>query len=169
MPSPVFRKAARQAQESAKRRIVIVRQPYRAELEQLIISRHWSEYYPWKGRRYRRFGGKTDAEPHGDQVHECVAANTEILNDAAMNTDQPPVEPVAESAVVFRLACNEMLTAKVAPFDLFPFTQCVMLPEHNKYSFTPKRKSLATIGIARVDDECHIKLPLADSRDNIRG
>ena len=86
--------------------------------------------------------------PMATKCIKCVAANIEILNDAAMSIDQPPVEPVAESAVVFRLACNEMLTAKIAPFDLFPFTQCVMLPEHNKYSFAPKRKSFATVGIS---------------------
>ena len=123
MPSPLFREGTGQAQESAKRWIVIVRQPCRTELEQFIISRHWSEHHFWKGRRDRRFGRKTDTEAHGHQVHQGVATNIELLHGAAMiAVGQPSGEPVAECAVALGLAYNEALVAKIDPFDLFPFT-----------------------------------------------
>ena len=68
MPSPLFREGTGQAQESAKRWIVIVRQPCRTELDQFIISRNRSKHHLWKRRRDRRFAGKADAETHG---HRC--------------------------------------------------------------------------------------------------
>ena len=105
MPAPLFREVAGQAQESAKRWIVIVRQPCRTELDQFIISRHWSKHHLWKRRRDRRFAGKADAETHGHQMHQGVAANIEFLHTGVMiAAGQPSGEPVAECAVALGLA-----------------------------------------------------------------
>ena len=43
-----------------------------------------------------------------------------------------------------------------------------MLREDNKDPFDPKRKRFATLGIARIHDERHIKLSLPNSRDVVR-
>ena len=100
-----------------------MRQPCRTELDQFIISRHWSEHHLWKGRRDRRFAGKADAETHGHQMHQGVAANIEFLHiGVIIAAGQPSGEPVAKCAVALGLAYNEVLIAKIGPVDLFPFT-----------------------------------------------
>jgi hypothetical protein len=120
--SSVFHQGAGEAQESTKGWIVIVRQPCSAELEQLIISRDWSEHYLWKGRRGCRFGRKTDAEAHRHQVHQGVATNIELLHGAAIRIGVPSSEPVAECTVVLGLTYNQVFFAEIRPFDLLPFT-----------------------------------------------
>ena len=50
-----FARVRARLRKSTEGRIVIVRQPCCAELEQPIISRDWSEHYLWKGRRGCRF------------------------------------------------------------------------------------------------------------------
>src|ERR1700704_863588 len=68
----------------------------------------------------------------------------------------------AELGVALTFTHNEMLAAKIGPGDLLFGAQCMVMPQDNENLLIPKRERFAAFGIACIDDECDIKLPLAD-------
>ena len=99
-------------------------------------------------------------------MHQGITPNIELSHiDSTIAVAQPSAELLAKCSVTFGLAQNEVLIAKISPFDLIPCTQRVMLGEDNKHPFDPKRESLTTLGLGRIHDERHIKLSLSNSCD----
>ena len=103
-----------------------MRQPGRAELVQFIVSGDWAEDNLWKWRRDGRFAGKANAQAHGDEMHQGVAANIELLHTKSrvmIAVGQPFCEPVTERGIALALAHDEVLVAKIRPLDLVPSAQ----------------------------------------------
>jgi hypothetical protein len=99
-------------------------------------------------------------------MHQGITPNIELLHiGSSMAVAQPSGESLAKCGVAFGLAQNEVLIAKIGPFDLIPCTQRVILGEDNKHPFDPKRESLTTLGIGRIHDERHIKVSFSNSCD----
>jgi hypothetical protein len=139
-------------------------------LQQFIISRDRPEDDLRKWCRDGRFARKTNAEAHGYEIHQGLTADLEFLYTGIMIAiGQPSRQAVTECRVALGLTNNEALIAKIAPFDLFLLTQRVMFREDNENPFIPERKGFATVSIARIHDECHVKLSPPNSYDVVSG
>ena len=66
------------------------------------------------------------------------------------------------------LTNDEVLVAKISPFDFFLSTQRVIFWQNHDDPFSPKGKGVATLGVSRIHEECHIKLSLPNSLANVR-
>ena len=145
-----------------------MRQPGPAELVQFIVSGDWAEDNLWKWRRDGRFAGKANAQAHGDEMHQGVAANIELLHTkfrVMIAVGQPFCEPVTERGIALALAHDEVLVAKIRPLDFVPSAQRVILRENNENPFVPKGDGIATLGFGLIHDKRHIKLSLQNGGD----
>src|SRR5262249_38524253 len=137
-PPALARQLARQRQKSAQRRVIIMRQPYGVEVEQLIISGDRPEDDVRKWGRDGGFACETNAEPDRHKVHQCLAADIKPLHTGIVPSVGEPRCNAFTQRGIGRLADNKVLVAKISPSDLFPLGQGVIFREDNKYAFTPQ-------------------------------
>ncbi len=109
----------RQADELAKRRVGVLRRPCGVEGDDVRRARKRAEDHSRDGQGRACFTGEADAEAHGDQVQQAVAAYRDALYRGPVAKTHHVVDNmVVDLGPAFRLGGEEALSLQIGPADL---------------------------------------------------